>query len=48
MQSFKNPFPTINLKSVLTKEVENTIKSIKHENSSGYDAISTTLITISY
>ena len=35
MQSFKNPFPNINLKSILTKEIENIIKSLKPKNSSG-------------
>jgi hypothetical protein len=46
MQSFKNPFPNINLKS--TKKVENTIKSLKPKNSSGYDGISTKLLKISF
>jgi len=46
MQSFKNPFPNINLKSVSTKEIENLIKSLKPKNSSGYDRISTKLIKI--
>ena len=46
-QSFKNPFPDINLKSISTKEIENIIKSLKPKNSSGYDGISTKLIKIS-
>ena len=46
-QSFKNPFPNINLKSISTKEIENIIKSLKPKNSSGYDGISTKLIKIS-
>jgi len=28
MQSFNNPFPNINLKSISTKEIENIIKSL--------------------
>ena len=36
MQSFKNPFPNINLKSISTKEIENIIKSLKPKNSFGY------------
>jgi hypothetical protein len=46
MQSFKTPFPNINLKSISTKEFENVIKSLKRKNSSGYDGISTKLIKI--
>jgi hypothetical protein len=46
MQSFKNPFPNINLKS--TKEVENIIKSLTPINSSRYDGISTKLLKISF
>jgi len=45
-QSFKNPFPYINLKFISTREIENIIKSLKPKNSSGYDGISTKLITI--
>jgi len=44
MQSFKNPFPNINLKSISTKEIENMIKSFKPKNSFGYDGISTKLL----
>jgi hypothetical protein len=47
MQSFKNPFPNINLKSISTKEIENLTKSLKIKNSSGYEGISTKLIKIS-
>jgi len=35
-QPFKNHFPNINLKSILTKAVENIIKPLKPNNSSGY------------
>ena len=45
MQSFKNPFPNINLKST---KVENIIKSLKPNNASGYDGISTKLLKISF
>jgi hypothetical protein len=48
MQSFKNPFPNINLNSILTKEIENIIKSLKPKNSSGYDGISTKLMKLSF
>jgi len=47
MQSFKNTFPNINLKSISTKEVENVIKSLKPKNSPGYDGISTKWLKIS-
>ena len=47
MQSFKNSFPNINLKSISTKEAENIIKSLKPKNSSGYDGICIKLIKIS-
>ena len=47
IQSSKNSFPNINLKSISTKEIENTIKSLKPKNSSGYNRISTKLIKIS-
>jgi len=47
MQSFKNPFPNINLKSISTKVIENIIKSLKPKNSSGYNGISTRLVKIS-
>jgi len=46
MQSFKNPFPNINLKSISTKEIENIIKSLKPKYFSGYDGITTKLIKI--
>jgi hypothetical protein len=46
-QSFKHPFPNMNLKSVSTKEIEQIIKSLKPKNSTGYDGISTKLIKIS-
>jgi hypothetical protein len=47
MQPFYNPFPNINLQSISTKEVENKIKFLKPNNSSGYDGISITLLKIS-
>ena len=46
-QSFKNPFPNINLKSVSTKEIKNIIKSLRPKNSSGFDGIPTKLLKIS-
>jgi hypothetical protein len=47
LQSFKTPFPNINLKFLSSREVENTIKSLKTKNSAGYDEISTKLLKIS-
>jgi hypothetical protein len=47
MQSFKNPFPNINIKSISTKKIVNIIQALKPKNSSGYDGISTKLIKIS-
>ena len=47
MQSFKNPFPNINLKCISTKEFENITNSLKPKNSSGYDGTSTKLLNIS-
>jgi len=47
MQSFKNPFPNINLKSTSTKEIENIITSLKPKKSTGYDGISTKVQKIS-
>ena len=46
-QSFIHPFPTLKLKAVSTKEIENIIKLLKPKNSSGYDGISTKLIKLS-
>jgi len=46
-QSFKNPFPNINLKTVSNKEKKNKIKPLNPKNSSGYDGISTKLLKIS-
>jgi hypothetical protein len=45
-QTFSNPFPNMEIKSLSTKEVENIIKSLKL-NSSGYDAISTKILKLS-
>jgi len=36
-RAFNQPFPTINLKSVLSKEIEDITKSLKTKNSHGYD-----------
>jgi hypothetical protein len=47
LQSFKTPFPNINLRSVSSKEVENVTKALKTKTSSGYDEISTKLLKIS-
>ena len=47
IQSYKIPFPDINLKSVSTNEIENIIKSLKQKNSSGYDEISSKLLKFS-
>jgi hypothetical protein len=46
-QSFKNPFPNINLKSISTNKIKNIIKSLQPKNSLGYDRISTKLLKIS-
>jgi hypothetical protein len=46
-QSFKNPFPTLKLNSVSSKEVENIIRSMKTKKSHGYDAISNKILQIS-
>jgi len=43
-QSFKHPFPNMNLKSVSTKEIEKMIKSLKSKNYTEYDWISTKLM----
>ena len=45
-QTFKHPFPSLNLRSVSTKEIEEIIKFLK-PNSSGYDGITTKLRKIS-
>ena len=47
LQSFKSPFPDTELKLLLTREVQNIIKSLKLKNSHGYDEISTKLLKIS-
>lgn len=46
-QSFNNPLPKFNLKTVSTKEIKNIIKSLNPKISSGYDGISTKLLKIS-
>jgi len=44
LQFFKNPFPSMKLKSLSTKDVDKIIKSLKPKNSAGYDGISTKLL----
>jgi hypothetical protein len=45
-QSFRNPFPTLKLSPVSTKEIKNIIRSIETKNSHGYDEISTKILKI--
>ena len=40
-KAFNQPFPTINLKGVSSKEIEDITKSLKIKNSHGYDGITT-------
>ena len=40
-KAFNQPFPTISLKCVSSKEIEDVTKSLKIENSHEYDEIST-------
>jgi hypothetical protein len=47
LKTFKIPFPKIKVKSLLIKEVENIIKSLKPKNSYGYDEISTKVLRMS-
>jgi hypothetical protein len=44
---FNQPFPTINLKYVSSKEIEDIAKSLKSKNSHGYDEISTKILKLS-
>jgi hypothetical protein len=44
--AFNNPFPNIPLRFSTTKEIQNTIKYLKPENTCGYDEISTKLLKI--
>jgi len=46
-QSFNNPLPKFNLKTVSTKEIKNIIKSLNPKISSRYDGISTKLLKLS-
>jgi hypothetical protein len=43
-RAFNQPFPTINLKCVSSKETEDITKSLKIKNSHGYDEISTRIL----
>jgi hypothetical protein len=47
LQSFKTPFPNINLQFLSSREVENIIKSLKTKNSAGYAKIFAKLLKIS-
>ena len=46
-QAFNKPYPSMECKFTTTKETEHTIKSLKTQNSYGYDEISTTILKIS-
>jgi Notch-like protein len=46
-RAFNQPFPTINLKCISSKEIEDITKSLKIKNSHGYDGISTTILRFS-
>jgi len=43
-RAFNQPFPTINLRCVSSKEIESITKSLKIKNSYGYDGISTKIL----
>jgi len=43
LKLFNQPFPTINLNGVSSKEIEDITKSLKIKNSHGYDGITTKL-----
>jgi hypothetical protein len=43
-RAFNQPFPTINLKCVKSKEIEDINKLLKIKNSHGYDEISTRIL----
>jgi Notch-like protein len=47
LETFSDPFPNIKFKSLSSKEVENIIKSLKLNNSYGYDEIPTKVLKIS-
>ena len=46
-QAFTNPYPSMEWKYTKTEEIERIIKSLKTENSYGYDEISTKILKIS-
>ena len=46
-RAFHQPFPTINIKCVSSKEIEDVTKSLKIKNSHGYDVISTKILNLS-
>jgi len=45
-KTFNQPFPTINLKGVSSKEIEDITKSLKIKNSHGYDGITTKILKL--
>jgi len=46
-RAFNQPFPTVNLKCVSSKEIEDITKSLKTKNSHGYEEISTNILKLS-
>jgi hypothetical protein len=46
-QAFTNPYPNMNCKCSMNKEIEKIIKSLKLKNSYGYDEISPMILKIS-
>ena len=46
-RAFNQPFPTINLKCVSSKEIEDITKSLNIKNSYGYNVISTKILKLS-
>ena len=45
-RAFNQTFPTINLKCVSSKEIEDITKSLKIKNSHGYNGISTEILKL--
>jgi len=45
-QAFNKPYPSMECKCTKTKEIERIIKSLKTQNSYGYDEISTKILKI--
>ena len=45
-QAFNKPSPSMECKCTKTKEIERIIKSLKTQNSYGYDEISTKILKI--